>query len=111
MNYGAEIIRILAEAGEEGLSLQKLSLHVYNACNTLFEAVGYDTVRAEVYRFLLRNSKTKSSLVEHMEKRGMYRLNPRSSSAMQLVLQFSEENTDDSTSETTVEQDFSLSLF
>lgn len=111
MNYKEEITRILAEAGEEGLSVQKVALHVHHACNSLFETVPFEVVRTEVSRFLMRNSKQKGDLIEHMNKRGMYRLNPHSSSAMQLVLQFKDENCTETTPENQAEQDFSLSLF
>lgn len=92
------------------MSLQKISLHVHHACNSLFETVDYQTVRKEVCKFLVRNSRRKDSLLEHMEARGMYRLNPNSASAMQLALQFTDE-TPSTEAETKKEEDFSLSLF
>ena len=38
MQYDKEILRVLAEAGNEGLSVQKVSRHVFNACNSLFNS-------------------------------------------------------------------------
>ena len=37
IKYETEIIRVLHAAGQEGLSVQKISLHVRNACSSLFE--------------------------------------------------------------------------
>lgn len=111
MNYREEILRILAEAGTDGLSVHKLSVHVHNACNSLFETVEYSKVRAEVSKFLIRNSRKDTSPIEHMKARGMYRLKPDSCSAMQLMLQFKDEESQEECQESRVEQDFSLSLF
>ena len=36
IKYEQEVFRVLTEAGEEGLAVQKIALHVYNACNSLF---------------------------------------------------------------------------
>lgn len=35
IKYETEIIRVLHAAGQEGLSVQKISLHVRNACSSL----------------------------------------------------------------------------
>ena len=36
MEFDKEILRILMEAGTEGLSLQKVARHVFNAFNSFF---------------------------------------------------------------------------
>ena len=90
LNYDREILRILTEVGERGLSIAKISLHVYNACNTLFVSVDYDDIHRYVAQFLQRNSKNPDSIIEKTE-RGIYHLNLRSKETQQLMLQFSNE--------------------
>jgi hypothetical protein len=106
-NYDREILKTLTEVGERGLSIAKISLHVYNACNTLFASASYEDVHRYVAQYLLRNSKNPDSIIEKTE-RGIYHLNLRSKETQQLMLQFSEEQ------QPVVEekpQDLSLSLF
>ena len=106
-NYDREILKILKEVGEKGLSVTKISLHVHNACNTLFASVSYDEVHRYVAQFLLRNSKNPESIIEKTN-RGIYRLNLRSQETQQLVLQFAEEP---QLREEMKTPDLSLSLF
>lgn len=74
MNIDEEIYRVLAMVGQRGLTVKKISLHVHNACNGLFESIGYDEVYSYVKDFLYRTSMKKQSPIERMEKRGLYRL-------------------------------------
>lgn len=90
MNYDREIIRVLSEASSEGLSVQKIARHVFNACNSLFYILDFEEVRAYVMQYLLRNSKNQNSIIERAERRGMYRLNYNSRETMQLMLQFND---------------------
>ena len=106
-NYDREILKILTEVGERGLSIAKLSLHVYNACNTLFASTGYEDVHRYVAQYLLRNSKSPDSIIEKAE-RGIYHLNLRSKETQQLMLQFVEELQPVAEEKP---QDLSLSLF
>ena len=92
MRYDNIILRVLAEAGEHGLCIKKISRHVYNESNTFFNRVNFDDVHHDVQRFLMRHSRQPQPLVEHMETRGMYRLNPHSPESRQLMLQFFEED-------------------
>ena len=48
IKYETEIIRVLHAAGQEGLSVQKISLHVRNACSSLFEPLDME----EVHRYV-----------------------------------------------------------
>lgn len=78
MDYAKEILSILCEAGAEGLSVQKISMHVHNACNSLFAPIAYDDVRRNVQAWLLRNSKEASSPVVHSNRWGYYAINHKS---------------------------------
>lgn len=74
MNIDEEIYRTLEVAGQRGLTVKKVSLHVHNACNGLFESISYEDVYKYVKNFLYRMSKSKHSCIEGMEERGLYRL-------------------------------------
>ena len=110
--YAREIFRVLAEAGEDGLSVQKTALHVFNACNSFFNEVSLDEVRAYVSRFLAANSRNPNSMVERTQTRGVYHLNLRSRQTQQLMLQFEDERTEEQDKESRpAAEDRSLSLF
>lgn len=91
MNYEKEILKVLFEAGSEGLSVHKIAIHVHNAHNTLFSTTSFEAVRHDVQLWLLRNSRFKDSPVTHCEKRGMYRLNMISPKAIQMILEFNDD--------------------
>lgn len=93
MNYDQEILRVLCEAGSSGLSVHKISVHVHNACNSLFSPVDFTEVYRYVVSFLARNSRDSLSLVARTQVRGRYRLNPNSAKWNQLMLQFVAEET------------------
>ena len=109
MNYDREIYKVLVEAGEAGISLQKLSRHVHNACNSLFNPITREDVHAYVVQFIQRNSSGNNASIERMQQRGVYRLNSRSNQTSELMLQFSnhEEIIDVGPKET---EDLSLTL-
>lgn len=109
MPYDEKILRFLTEAGEQGLSVQKLARHVFNDSNTFFETIDFEDVHRYVQNFLLKNSKTYDSLVENVGRRGVYRLNPRSAESQQLRLKFLDEDTEEEKPKPDV--DLSLSLF
>lgn len=111
MEYDKEIFKVLTEAGSAGISVQKLSRHVYNAHNSLFNPIGFDDVHAYVSQFLLRNSKDPSSVVERTSTRGVYRLNMESQEGRQLMLQFSEHDSMEPETPEPKDVDLSLSLF
>ena len=86
--FDEDIIQILLEAGSEGLSVRKLSRHVFNLRHTMFDELTYDTVHAYVARFLLRSSKSKHSPIIHTAKRGVYRIDDKCRIDVQLKLNF-----------------------
>ena len=109
LNYDQQILQILTEAGDRGLSVQTISKHVFNRTRTFFVSPDLEEIRSYVQQFLLRNSKSAQSLIERTGQRGYYRLNTQGSlDARQLMLQFSD---DELKEEEKPRQDFSLSLF
>lgn len=80
-----EILKILAEAGREGLRVRKIILHVYNSQNSLFQAVSLEEVKRRVLAFLQQNSRHSHDLLDHPSW-GVYRLNPKSKRARNIQL-------------------------
>ena len=68
--YANEIISVLCEAGDNGLPVRKIALHVFNTCNTLFAPVLIDDVHHDVRIWLKANSQSTDSLVCRCDKRG-----------------------------------------
>ena len=110
MSYDQQILSVLTEVGERGISVQTISKHVYNMNCTFFFQPDYEEIRSYVQQYLLRNSKSPQSLIESTSRRGYYRLNTTGSTdAQQLVLQFREEH--EVKEEEKPQQDLSLDLF
>lgn len=109
VSYDQKILKVLAEAGTDGLSIQKIVYHVYNSSNTFFETVSLEDVHRYVRQFLQRNSKNKDSMIESTGVRGVYRINEKSSDSQQLMLMFSDEVQEAEEKKPVVDQ--SLSLF
>ena len=110
MTYDQQILKILTEAGERGISVQTLAKHVYNMNCTFFFQPDYEEIRSYVQQYLLRNSKSAQSLIESTGRRGYYRLNTTGSAdALQMLLQFREEQ--EEKEEEKPQQDLSLDLF
>jgi len=110
--YEQQILRILSEVGERGISVSLLSKHVYNLNCTLFSQPDLDEVRQTVQQYLLRNSKSPQSLIESTGRRGYYRLNTgNSADARQLMLDFRDEQSVDEPVAEIPHQDLSLNLF
>ena len=111
MSYDKQILKVLTEAGEHGVSVQAVAKHVYNMNCTFFTQPDYEEIRSYVQQFLLRNSKSSLSLIENTGRRGYYRLNTTGSAdARQMMLQFREEKTEENEEEKP-QQDLSLDLF
>ena len=111
MSYDQQILKILTEAGERGISVQNISRHVYNLNCTFFHQPDYEEVRSYVQQYLLKNSKSQQSLIESTGQRGYYRLNTTGSKdAQQLMLMFRDDVVADEV-QPSVEQDLSLDLF
>ena len=112
MTYDRQILRILSDVGDKGISVQLLAKHVYNQNSTLFFSPDLSEIHAYVQQYLLKNSKSPSSLIESMEQRGYYRLNTsQNAAARQLVLEFREQSSIEEEKEETPQQDLSLDLF
>lgn len=109
MNYDSEILYVLREAGAKGLSIRKITRHVFNNRNNLFDVVSLDDVHRYVAGYLARNSKPKGSFIERTDVRGVYRLN-LSNASRQLQFDFKDEENESGDSETPCEEK-SLSLF
>ena len=113
MNYEQQILHILSEVGERGISVQLLAKHVYNMNCSLFAQPELQDVHLFVQQYLLKNSKSPMSLIESTGKRGYYRLNTQNNAdARQLMLEFTEDVpvVEEQESEKP-SQDLSLSLF
>ena len=110
LSYDQQILSILTEAGEHGISVQTIAKHVYNMNCTFFFQPDYEEIRSYVQQYLLRNSKSYQSLIESTGRRGYYRLNTAGSAdALQMLLQFREEH--EEKEEEKPQQDLSLDLF
>jgi hypothetical protein len=111
VSYDQQILKILTEAGERGISVQNISRHVYNLNCTFFHQPDYEEVRNYVQQYLLKNSKSQQSLIESTGQRGYYRLNTTGSKdAQQLMLLFRDDIVNDDVQPST-QQDLSLDLF
>lgn len=108
MEYEREILRVLIEAGSEGLSVQKISRHVFNASNSFFNPVAFDTIHAYVSNYLTLQSKKPTSLIEKTARRGVYRLNMQLPETQQLRLQFLDQEEEETRP---ANEDLSLPLF
>jgi len=111
VTYDQQILQVLTEAGEGGVSVQAIAKHVYNMNCTFFSQPNYEEVRIYVQQYLLRNSKSQQSLIESTGHRGYYRLNTEGSvDARQLLLQFQDEK-EEKEEEKPQPKDLSLDLF
>lgn len=116
MTYEQQILHILSEVGEQGISVGLLAKHLYNMNCTLFSQPDLQDIHQIVQQYLLKNSKSVQSLIESTGRRGYYRLNTQGSAdARQLMLEFREEKLlamemEDTESEKP-QQDLSLCLF
>jgi len=113
MSYDQQILQILSEVGERGISVSALSKHVYNLNCTLFSQPDLQDVHQYVQQYLLKNSKSSQSLIESTGRRGYYRLNTQNNAdARQMMLDFRDEiKTENEVEEEKPQQDLSLSLF
>ena len=109
--YEQQILQILSEVGERGISVQTLAKHVYNQNCTFFFQPDLQDIHRQVQQYLLRNSKSPQSLIESTGRRGYYRLNTQNSAdARQLILNFRDDQPE-IPAEEPQQQDLSLDLF
>lgn len=112
MTYDQQILNLLMAVGERGISVSALTKHVYNQNCTFFTQPDLQEVKQYVQQYLLRNSKSRQSLIESTGRRGFYRLNTQNSvDARQLMLHFENEVSAAEKKEEKPQQDFSLDLF
>ena len=110
MTYDRQILQILTEVGERGISVQLLAKHLYNLNSTLFFSPDLEDIRSYVQQYLLKNSKSIQSLIESTGQRGYYRLNTENNAdARQLLLTFREPVPEEKEEKPVV--DLSLNLF
>lgn len=93
MKYDRLIIEILMEAGSDGLTVRKVSRHVFNAVNGLFDEADIEAVHKLVRAFLLRHSKGASPALDR-PKHGTYALNRRTAAGRALIERLLSEETD-----------------
>ena len=111
LTYDQQILKVLTEAGEGGVSVQAIAKHVYNMNCTFFFQPDFEEIRTYIQQYLLRNSKSAQSIIESTGRRGYYRLNTEGSAdARQMMLQFREERVEEKEEEKP-QQDLSLDLF
>ena len=114
MTYDQQILSILTDVGDKGISLKLLSKHLYNMNNTLFAPFEIEDIRNYVQQYILKNSKSPQSLIENAGRRGIYRLNTQNNAdARQLMLEFKSHAVQEETieSEDVNHPDLSLDLF
>ena len=112
MKYERHILQRLTEVGQRGISVRALAKNVYNLNCTLFSTPDMNEIHSNVQKYLLRNSKSPSSIIQRTGRRGFYRLNTQNSAdAQQLMLMFCKHDDEDEEKEEKPRQDFSLSLF
>ena len=70
MKYDRLIIEILMEAGSDGLTVRKVSRHVFNAVNGLFDEADIEAVHKLVRAFLQRHSKGASPALDRPKHGG-----------------------------------------
>lgn len=110
--YEQQILKILTDVGSRGISVSLMTKHIYNMNSTFFYAPDLSEIRQAVQQYLLRNSKSPSSLIESTGRRGCYRLNTNNSAdARQLMLDFRDEQTAEDAEPPKPAVDYSLDLF
>ena len=109
--YERDIVRILRKVGNRGISVAALSKHVYNMHTSLFSQPDPALIRRSVQQYLLRQSAKPTGVVERV-RHGYYRLNSRSAVVRQLLLNFiNEEQQESEPPAPAPAVDYSLSLF
>lgn len=109
--YDRQILTILYDVGQDGISVKSLAKHVLNMNTTLFFTPDAAEIHRYVQQYLLRNSRPPHPLVETTGQRGHYRLNMNElDNAGQLLLEFRDDKPQKEEEEKP-RQDFSLDMF
>ena len=87
MDIGENVLQILREAGPQGLHVAKISLHVFNGMNNLFEQNDYEEVHHRVNMYLIKQARKKRPLVIRL-RRGVYKINRRALRELELLFPF-----------------------
>lgn len=111
MTYDQQILQVLTEAGERGIGVQAIARHVYNMNCTFFVQPDFETICTYVQQYLLRNSKSRQSLIESTGRRGYYRLNTKGSQDAQQMMLLFRDDQEEKEEEKPVQKDLSLDLF
>ena len=75
--YKQQVLKILFDVGERGMSAALLSKHVYNLNCTFFFQPDVDEIRRWVWSYLQRNARSRRPLIERTGRHGYYRLSKR----------------------------------
>ena len=108
MRFEKDILLILIEAGDNGLSVNKISRHVFNTHNSFFLPLDYEKVHNEVLQCLQKMSRRSEPMIGKVKK-GVYYINPANQQVKQLKLKFIDEEEENPIIEQPKDQ--SLSLF
>ena len=74
VTYDQQILKVLTEAGDKGLSMKAISMHVFNMNNTFFVSPDFEEIRTYVKQYLLRWTMCDNSPCNSARKRkGMRR--------------------------------------
>lgn len=113
MNYEQDIIRILEEAGQNGLPVIKIAKHVYNRRNGLFNTIIFDDVYKDILAYINKNNKSKYPLLKKTGRWGYYTLSDYTKTARLQTFNFDceYEETECNEKKDTDNKDLSLSLF
>lgn len=108
MQYEKDILLLLIEAGEKGLSVTKITRHIFNTYNSFFLSLNIEDTHQEVQQCLLKMSKRPNSMLGRVRK-GVYCININNQEVRHLQLKFSHEC--DIKKDEKTQTDFSLNLF
>lgn len=108
MRYEKDILLLLIEAGEKGLSVGKISRHIFNTHNSFFLPLDVEEVHQEVQQCLVKMSRRTDSMLGKVKK-GVYCINTENQQVKQLRLKFLNEQNE--TKEVSPQADLSLNLF
>lgn len=111
MKYEQDILGLLCEAGDNGLSIKKLAKHVYNMHNTLFESVDFESVYNAVVAFVNKDKRSRTPLLRKTDKWGHYALAYSDNKYSQLMFDFSDVEEEEEDDDAKYVTDKSLSLF
>jgi hypothetical protein len=112
MTYDRQILTLLSEAGQEGMSIALISRRLYNMNCSFFDTIDYDDIHKYVLSFVQKGNRSAQSLIEGTGKRGFYRIKTQLSETQQLMLNFIDEaKMDEQEEELPTDKDESLFLF